>query len=336
MKGKASNLLNMRFGKLLVISKDPQKGNGIYWNCICDCGNTKIIRSSDLTKSNPTISCGCMAYASSKENIKKAQLASIKYSPADSTAKDIWSHCYNDGNISLSKFIELSQQNCFYCDNKPSNKSNTATKKSSLNRKIYGDFIYNGLDRINNFNNHNIDNVVTCCLTCNFSKSNMDINSFIYHIIKIFCWRSLIHDNKFCNIKYVVLSDQITYPQVSNTKNSNRKFLPQVSLARLIWHTRYKKEGLSFENFFEISQMDCIYCGSKPNNKYCPPSIGYDTPFIYNGIDRLNSDFSHIKTNIVPCCWNCNRMKRKQSLIQFDDWVTRIQNNILNIEKIIK
>ena len=55
-----SNLLNQRFGKLLVIEKtDLRKYNNIIWKCRCDCGNITYVPTNSLTKGD-TKSCGCM------------------------------------------------------------------------------------------------------------------------------------------------------------------------------------------------------------------------------------------------------------------------------------
>ena len=56
------NLIGQRFGKLLVIAPSgtaPRSGNQ-YWKCICDCGQTKIIRGDRLTGKPSQRSCGCI------------------------------------------------------------------------------------------------------------------------------------------------------------------------------------------------------------------------------------------------------------------------------------
>jgi len=65
----AQDLTGKRFGRLLVISRNYEKQKELYgktnkqkafWNCICDCGNRKVVESSSLNnKTNPTLSCGC-------------------------------------------------------------------------------------------------------------------------------------------------------------------------------------------------------------------------------------------------------------------------------------
>lgn len=58
------DLSGKRFGKLVVIDRDGSCANksgvrNATWNCICDCGNRKIIKSCDLI-SGKVSSCGCM------------------------------------------------------------------------------------------------------------------------------------------------------------------------------------------------------------------------------------------------------------------------------------
>ena len=54
------DLLNQRFGRLLVLSRAENDRFGHrYWLCQCDCGNTKIINGDNL-KRGLTQSCGCL------------------------------------------------------------------------------------------------------------------------------------------------------------------------------------------------------------------------------------------------------------------------------------
>lgn len=66
----AKNLLNQRFGRLTVVSRNIEKQHRhfeatnqsvAFWNCLCDCGNQITVRASNLlNKTNPTLSCGCL------------------------------------------------------------------------------------------------------------------------------------------------------------------------------------------------------------------------------------------------------------------------------------
>lgn len=55
------DLTNQRFGRLIVLNKNPFKKShrGVYWNCICDCGNYCTVCSIDL-RQGKTKSCGCL------------------------------------------------------------------------------------------------------------------------------------------------------------------------------------------------------------------------------------------------------------------------------------
>lgn len=71
--GKFKDLTGLKFGRLTVLSKgkthrQPNGKTTIYWNCICDCGNSEIIEvRGDMLKSNKTLSCGCYHKEKCKE-----------------------------------------------------------------------------------------------------------------------------------------------------------------------------------------------------------------------------------------------------------------------------
>lgn len=55
------NLSGKRFGKLVVVSESEERRNGrVMWNCLCDCGNSCVVRSCHLI-SGHTKSCGCFS-----------------------------------------------------------------------------------------------------------------------------------------------------------------------------------------------------------------------------------------------------------------------------------
>lgn len=59
------NLKGVKFGRLTVIGKTPDKHH--YWNCICDCGNAKSIAQSSLVH-GVSRSCGCYRKEKMKES----------------------------------------------------------------------------------------------------------------------------------------------------------------------------------------------------------------------------------------------------------------------------
>ena len=68
------NLVGRKFGKITVISRtdDYISPKGVYstaWKCLCDCGNTKIIRACHLLNGF-IFSCGCMKESNLAREIK--------------------------------------------------------------------------------------------------------------------------------------------------------------------------------------------------------------------------------------------------------------------------
>lgn len=59
---KKLNLAKRRFGRLLVIKEVVlrDKHGDIFWDCLCDCGNTATVSRRNLRKGD-TKSCGCYA-----------------------------------------------------------------------------------------------------------------------------------------------------------------------------------------------------------------------------------------------------------------------------------
>jgi hypothetical protein len=52
------NVAGKEFGRLRVIEFNHKDNKGLYWKCLCSCGNTSIVRQDSL-KSGNTFSCGC-------------------------------------------------------------------------------------------------------------------------------------------------------------------------------------------------------------------------------------------------------------------------------------
>jgi 5-methylcytosine-specific restriction endonuclease McrA len=374
---KLVDITNLRFGKLTVleITSLRAKNGQIFWKCLCDCGiETKALANS-LRRGN-TASCGCYRL-----------LANIKYSPQISTARRAFkNYRFNDRGIPISisfdDFYKLSQLNCYYCSAVPSNC--TKSENNSPFFKENGEFIYNGLDRIDSSKGYDIDNVITCCKYCNKSKCAMTLSEFKLHLQNMLNIRKSLYDGDYCNIKPINASiiiplnrnPDFSKPFIDEIVNGitigkwkilcyagkdsggKKKYLCECTCgvrkevdannlksgksracsnsscyqeypsdiykARAIWISRYKDDDLSFEDFYAQSQMSCAYCGVKPSQIVYAKN---NKQFIYNGLDRIDILLSHNKNNIVPCCYDCNKIKNDRSLSQLDNWLTNINKN---------
>jgi hypothetical protein len=69
VKKRLNNLTDQRFGRLTVVKRNYkfQNGNGVLWECVCDCGEITYATTANL-KAGMVKSCGCLL---SENNINK-------------------------------------------------------------------------------------------------------------------------------------------------------------------------------------------------------------------------------------------------------------------------
>jgi hypothetical protein len=284
------------------------------WICTCDCGKEISVKTERL-KGN-TKSCGCLKIESAKKKYNPDMAR--KWEPRIASAMRVYSSYEGhdkDFDLTFDQFYELTQQNCIYCGIEPSKKYNYFINSDNEKSRLEGEFIYNGIDRVDSDSSHTIKNgnCVTACIDCNRAKSDYSLHEFLNWIDnlkedpEIFYWTKIsLPDNNY----------------IKTSINS-------------VWYN-YKAEcNLTMEEFYSISQMNCYYCGKKPSNNFnysrgCKKSsekAKKQGDFIYNGLDRLNSSNpKHDAELVVSCCKQCNQAKSDLSLKDFYIWIKRIKN----------
>jgi hypothetical protein len=79
---------------------------------------------------------------------------------------------------------------------------------------------------------------------------------------------------------------------------------------------------LSREEFLQLVQSTCAYCGEVASNfrssKANPKGIRC------NGIDRVDSSGGYTPNNTVPCCKRCNVAKNNMPRDDFLAWIKRV------------
>lgn len=92
--------------------------------------------------------------------------------------------------------------------------------------------------------------------------------------------------------------------------------------------------ALLFEDFLKLTKLNCYYCESPPYNKHKISSKDKEweklNTYIYNGLDRIDSDLGYVINNVVPCCKICNTAKMDHPQDQFIEWLNRIANKFGN------
>lgn len=169
---KNANLIEKRFGKLVVIERiGANNSRRVFWKCICDCGNFTKAETSSL-RTGHTTSCGCVSGMHSK---LEYQLATFNQLYKNYKRKADYRNL--DFDLSEEIFLKLVKSNCFYCNSEP-----YQTIKSKYDN---GDFVYNGIDRVNPEIGYFEDNVVSCCGKCNISKMAFTQSEFYNWVSKL-------------------------------------------------------------------------------------------------------------------------------------------------------
>lgn len=295
-----------KFNKLTAVSYCNGK-----WTCRCDCGKTTIPILTHRLVANKVLSCGCARDLAAKENVKKC--IKLCKDPRMASARRRWKGYY-DGDeftITFEDWLELTQKNCHYCNGEPRNIINAFSKKDGAAAESIknGDYIHNGIDRIDSLGKHSIDNVVTCCIICNRAKLNRPVQDFLNHL------------------KNLRSSFDFSEPPILDLPTGY--LLTSVKIA----YRQYNEmpDKLSLQEFYSYSQAPCAYCGVEKNNctnvyltdKKSSQKAKDNAYFYYNGLDRVDNSRRHERNNVVPCCKWCNFAKSNLSIEEFNEWTVR-------------
>lgn len=98
------NLLNKRFGKLLVTSFKESLNRACYWNCLCDCGKMTVVQSSHLNCGG-TVSCGC-------HRKEKSTTHGMRNTPEYKVWASMIARCYNPKEQSFEYYGERGIKVC--------------------------------------------------------------------------------------------------------------------------------------------------------------------------------------------------------------------------------
>jgi hypothetical protein len=83
---------------------------------------------------------------------------------------------------------------------------------------------------------------------------------------------------------------------------------------------REKDFSLTLEQFIEICEKECHYCGVAPLS-------GGSNVWAHNGIDRKDNHQGYLIENCLPCCSICNRGKGTKSYGWFVAYIVRVSHN---------
>ena len=179
----ALDISGQRYGRLTAIAPSGRLLAGkqikTAWKFRCDCG-AEIIRKLMNVRSGCTKSCGCLkkaALVTAGENTRLefglSSFRSLFYNyQRRAKAKKI------SFLLSSDEFRVLTSSPCSYCGVKPGN-----VKRAQ--RESFGEYKYNGVDRVDNSRGYELDNVVPCCALCNRCKRDMSRSEFLLWVTRV-------------------------------------------------------------------------------------------------------------------------------------------------------
>jgi 5-methylcytosine-specific restriction endonuclease McrA len=181
----AIDITGERYGRLVAICKThtrdyPSGQSRAVWLFKCDCGNEVQKTAFDVRRSD-TKSCGCARFGRQAAN---------RIAHGEASFNGLFSHYVRSAKyrgyewaLSKDQFRSITVQCCSYCGSKPS--QSHLTHKSA-----YGEYIYTGVDRVDNSRGYEIDNVVPCCGTCNRAKGAMSSEEFLEWVDRVYVHRA--------------------------------------------------------------------------------------------------------------------------------------------------
>ena len=146
-----------------------------HWRCLCSCGRETFVDGSKLL-SGHTRSCGCIRRGMAQPWHRKEYGRSVRN-------RVVWQYRTNAKSRGVSfdltdeEIDSLFASDCWYCGRPP---SLTATRPKS-----YGEFTYNGIDRIDSFLGYTMGNVLPCCMECNYRKSAQPQQEFLLWVRRV-------------------------------------------------------------------------------------------------------------------------------------------------------
>lgn len=148
-----------------IWNKNPPKKYG-QWLFRCDCGTEVVCVVMTVLVGYPK-SCGCILEGT-KFRLKPGEAAfnllfAIYKSNADKNSREF--------TLTREEFRELTSKNCYYCDEHP--------RQTVKHPRLKGNYLHNGLDRVDNTVGYISTNVVPCCQFCNKAKLDRPVEEFL-------------------------------------------------------------------------------------------------------------------------------------------------------------
>lgn len=142
---------------------------------------------------------------------------------------------------------------------------------------------------------------------------------------------SAVHVRCSCGNEFITTWSAVKNNRIKSCGHIHARYKDDpTQAARRDLYLRYRSSAksrklsftLSFDEFSIITKANCHYCGVEPRQfRKCK---GCQAPAEYNGIDRVDSKKGYEPSNVVPCCFICNRAKMNMPQIEFLEYINRL------------
>jgi hypothetical protein len=304
--GGFKDISGERFGMLVALGEATKRKNGkIEWNCVCDCGNEKVILASDLSSGN-TKSCGCARYLRKSGTPYKdltgqrfgrlfvQSFAGMVERVTDKLKQATWNCVCDCGSTRIVNSAYLHGKFAHSCGcirrEQQTDRNKSRTYKRGAER---GDFI------------------------------DLSGQRFGKWLVQSFAGSTERHQYKWncvcdCGTVDEVFQQSLTRKASESCGCSKRDekwktYASELNRLEPYKHlhnnlvSAAKKRGipcdLTYNEFLEFTKIQkCHYC---LNKLYWRPFKIKKTSFASN-IDRMDSSNGYSKDNCIPCCHACN------------------------------
>jgi len=164
---KNIDLTGCKFGRLIVERLAYSKKSKKFWVCVCECGEKVITFTAQLT-SGKAKSCGCLH----KDIIRKCSYGEAAFNKLYSSYRRQAEKRNLKFDLTKEQFKTLTSGNCHYCNEPPQ----MIWKEKG---QLWGECVYNGVDRINSDLGYSVENCVSCCKVHNRMKGELSLVDFI-------------------------------------------------------------------------------------------------------------------------------------------------------------
>lgn len=183
------NALSVNIGDVVgnfIVLRSEFVGKNKTWVCRCKCGLEKRFWKISAISRQKTCGCGTdEAGLTAKQ--RRSMLSRMQGYKAGAKVRGL------EWKLSYAQFVKVATGSCFYCgvgaktwdcvSNAPS------VQKGSPNIKPQDyEIKFNGVDRLDSNVGYLSQNVVSCCVSCNRSKSDMTLDEFKSHVERMYKW----------------------------------------------------------------------------------------------------------------------------------------------------